>query len=51
MIGRMEIDRWRAELSARDGAAFSLQDFHDHVLALGSLGLSTLAHELGVSAR
>lgn len=51
MIGRLEIDRWRAELSARDGAAFSLQGFHDRVLALGSLGLSTLARELGVSAR
>jgi uncharacterized protein (DUF885 family) len=51
MIGRLEIDRWRAELSKRDGDAFSLQDFHDRVLALGSLGLSTLARELGVSPR
>jgi uncharacterized protein (DUF885 family) len=51
MIGRMEIDRWRAELADRNGDAFSLQGFHDRVLALGSLGLSTLARELGVSDR
>jgi uncharacterized protein (DUF885 family) len=51
MIGRMEIDRWRAELADRNGDAFSLQGFHDRLLALGSLGLSTLARELGVSDR
>ncbi|MEP6759270.1 MAG: DUF885 domain-containing protein [Actinomycetota bacterium] len=39
MTGMFEIQRARAEESARIGAAFSLQDFHDRVLALGEVPL------------
>ncbi len=44
--GQREIERLRAELRARDGAAFDLRAFHDAVLAHGSLPLATLAREL-----
>ncbi len=43
MIGQREIRRLRAEIAARDGAAFDLRAFHDAVLSHGSLPLSTLA--------
>jgi uncharacterized protein (DUF885 family) len=46
MIGRLEIQRWRAEAAERAGASFSLQRFHDRVLALGSLPLKALEREL-----
>jgi uncharacterized protein (DUF885 family) len=46
MIGRLEIQRWRAEAEEREGGAFSLQAFHDRVLALGSLPLTALDREL-----
>jgi uncharacterized protein (DUF885 family) len=46
MIGRLEIQRWRAELEKREGSEFSLQQFHDRVLALGSLPLKALEREL-----
>jgi uncharacterized protein (DUF885 family) len=46
MIGRLQIQRWRAETTRREGAEFSLQDFHDRVLALGSLPLGALEREL-----
>ena len=45
-IGQREIERLRAELSARDGSAFDLRAFHDAVLGHGSLPLATLAREL-----
>jgi uncharacterized protein (DUF885 family) len=45
-IGQREIQRLRAELSARDGSAFDLRAFHDAVLGHGSLPLATLAREL-----
>ena len=45
-IGQREIERLRAELSARDGAAFDLRAFHDAVLGHGSLPLATLTREL-----
>ena len=45
-IGQREIQRLRAELSARDGSAFDLRAFHDAVLGHGSLPLATLAHDL-----
>jgi uncharacterized protein (DUF885 family) len=51
MIGKLEVDRWRKESAARDGAEFELREFHDRLLALGSLPLPVLARELGVSAR
>jgi uncharacterized protein (DUF885 family) len=46
MIGRLEIQRWRAEAAEREGSSFSLQRFHDRVLALGSLPLKALDREL-----
>ena len=49
MLGKLEIDRWRAERSKAEGSAFDLRAFHDGVLALGSLPLSSLARELGVA--
>jgi uncharacterized protein (DUF885 family) len=45
-IGQIEIERWRAEAAERAGSAFSLKDFHDRLLALGSLPLSSLEREL-----
>ena len=45
-IGQREIQRLRAELSARDGSTFDLRAFHDAVLGHGSLPLATLAREL-----
>jgi uncharacterized protein (DUF885 family) len=45
-IGQREIERLRADLSARDGSAFDLRAFHDAVLGHGSLPLATLSREL-----
>ena len=45
-IGQREIERLRAELTARDGSAFDLRAFHDAVLGHGSLPLATLSREL-----
>ena len=47
MIGMIEIEKARAAAESRDGAAFSLRDFHDRLLSLGSLPLPSLARELG----
>jgi len=46
MIGKLEIDRWRTAAAERGGQSFSLRDFHDRVLALGSLPLDVLEREL-----
>ena len=46
MTGQLEIQRLRAELTARDGSRFDLRAFHDAVLGHGSLPLATLAREL-----
>jgi uncharacterized protein (DUF885 family) len=46
MIGKLEIDRLRAAVIEREGSAFSLRDFHDRVLAFGSLPLAVLDDEL-----
>jgi uncharacterized protein (DUF885 family) len=46
MTGLREIRRLRAELTARDGAAFDLRRFHDELIGHGSLPLATLAREL-----
>ena len=46
MIGMIEIQRARAAAEAREGAAFSLMDFHDQVLSLGTIPLPSLAREL-----
>ncbi len=45
-IGQREIERLRAELTARDGDRFDLRAFHDAVLGHGSLPLATLSREL-----
>jgi uncharacterized protein (DUF885 family) len=47
MIGMIELEKARASAVAREGAAFSLRDFHDRLLSLGSLPLPSLARELG----
>jgi uncharacterized protein (DUF885 family) len=45
-IGQFEIERQRADAAKRLGDAFSLSDFHDQLLALGSLPLPALRREL-----
>jgi uncharacterized protein (DUF885 family) len=45
-VGQREIERLRREISARDGDAFDLREFHDQLLGHGSLPLATLASEL-----
>ena len=45
-VGQREIERLRREISARDGSAFDLREFHDQLLGHGSLPLATLAREL-----
>jgi uncharacterized protein (DUF885 family) len=45
-VGQREIERLRREISARDGAAFDLREFHDQLLGHGSMPLATLAREL-----
>ncbi len=49
MTGMFEIQRARAEESARLGAAFSLQDFHDRVLALGEVPLPSFRRTFGLT--
>jgi uncharacterized protein (DUF885 family) len=49
-IGQIEIQRWRSDAAERQGPAFSLPDFHDRLLALGSLPLPALRREIGISA-
>jgi uncharacterized protein (DUF885 family) len=44
--GQREIERLRREISARDGDAFDLREFHDQLLGHGSLPLATLSKEL-----
>lgn len=46
MIGMIEIERARQVTAEREGAAFSLPDFHDRLLALGQLPLPALRREL-----
>jgi uncharacterized protein (DUF885 family) len=45
-LGQIEIERWRAEAEEREGPEFSLSQFHDRLLALGSLPLPALDREL-----
>jgi uncharacterized protein (DUF885 family) len=49
MTGMFEIQRARTEESARLGAAFSLQDFHDRVLALGEVPLPSFRRSFGLT--
>jgi uncharacterized protein (DUF885 family) len=46
MIGQLEISRLRREAEEREGPKFSLPDFHDGLLAIGSLPLLALKREL-----
>ena len=45
-IGQIEIENARAAAASRGGAAFALPEFHDQLLALGSLPLGALRREL-----
>ena len=45
-LGQRALERLRAEISARDGAAFDLREFHDQLIGHGSLPLAVLASEL-----
>ncbi len=47
MVGMIEVERAREAAAAKDGEDFSLQAFHDRILALGSLPLPSLLRELG----
>ena len=47
MVGMIEIERAREAAAAKEGADFSLKDFHDRILGLGSLPLPSLLRELG----
>ena len=49
-VGQRQIERYRAEVRSRQGDAFSLRDFHDRLLSLGSLPLPVLERELLASS-
>jgi uncharacterized protein (DUF885 family) len=49
MIGQLEIRRLREESEAREGSAFSLPDFHDRILGMGSMPLEGLRREMTAS--
>jgi uncharacterized protein (DUF885 family) len=42
MIGRLEIERLRAEAERRLGSKFDIREFHDRVLEQGSVPLTLL---------
>jgi uncharacterized protein (DUF885 family) len=46
MVGRLEIQRMRADAERRLGGDFDIRTFHDTVLGTGSLPLSVLADQL-----
>ena len=46
MIGQLELERFRREAEARLGDGFSMSEFHDRILELGSLPLPVLQREL-----
>jgi uncharacterized protein (DUF885 family) len=46
MIGRLEIQRIRADAEQRQGARFDIKAFHDAVLDSGALPLGLLAHHV-----
>jgi uncharacterized protein (DUF885 family) len=49
MIGMIEIEKARDATRGRDGASFSLRDFHDRVLAIGQLPLPSFRRSFGTS--
>ena len=46
MVGMIRIQDARTTAEAREGAAFSLRDFHDRLLSLGTVPLPSLARAL-----
>jgi uncharacterized protein (DUF885 family) len=46
MIGRLELDRLRADATSRLGARFSISEFHDTVLHGGMTPLGELARRV-----
>jgi uncharacterized protein (DUF885 family) len=46
MMGQLHIQRLRREAQDRLGPDFSLPDFHDRLLALGSLPLEAIEREI-----
>jgi uncharacterized protein (DUF885 family) len=51
MVGRLEIQRIRAEAEQVRGADFDIREFHDVVLGNGSLPLAVLAEVVAAWAR
>jgi uncharacterized protein (DUF885 family) len=49
MIGMIEIERAREAAREREGASFSLRDFHDRVLATGQLPLPSFRRTFGTA--
>ena len=47
MTGMVEIEKARAAAESREGDAFSLRDFHDRLLAMGTVPLPSLTREFG----
>jgi uncharacterized protein (DUF885 family) len=48
MTGMIEIEKARAAAETREGDAFSLRDFHDQLLAMGTVPLPSLARTFDV---
>ena len=49
-LGQHAIEQWRAAAEKREGQQFSLSEFHDQLLALGSLPLVVLDQELAMGS-
>jgi len=49
MVGRLEIQRMRADAEQQLGSSFDIRRFHDAVLGAGSLPLSVLADRVDAS--
>jgi uncharacterized protein (DUF885 family) len=47
-VGRRELLRLRADIQAREGAAFSLRAFHDALLTYGGLPVSLIRWGMGL---
>jgi uncharacterized protein (DUF885 family) len=45
-VGQMEIEAHRRQTEQKEGTAFALSDFHDRVLGLGAVPLTTFRREL-----
>jgi uncharacterized protein (DUF885 family) len=47
MVGQLEIRACRDRAAGEASGTFDLRDFHDRLLALGSVPLPTLRREMG----